>query len=239
MLAWLCLAVAVAQTADVPEEVIVTAPRRLSEAIGATHRALRARGYVRVLRLGQRSIYLHPQLWRPRVMVHDQGFARISRGPPVLPAGASIERLEWGAEPTEVYTTHWVVQSRRKRAGRKRDLALMLSSHLRAIRDVHVDQAQAQRRLVLRDQLVEIWFDGHTADGTAVPTYRARRHAIFDLWCHTTPGASGAEVRDAIERFVDKIVQRSDHPYSAWELAWLDQKAGDHVERFSLVASAE
>lgn len=92
------LAAGAAEPASVPvaEEVLVEG-QRLSEIEQALRDRLKDLGYGRVITLGHRSWFVNHKVWKPFLMVHDEGFARI-RTVPALPLG-------WGPpiEPPTAY----------------------------------------------------------------------------------------------------------------------------------------
>jgi hypothetical protein len=98
VLAWVVITALGAD--DVVEDVVVVGVR-LSEARAEVDRALRDRGYLRLVRLGGRAYWLDPnQPWKPWVMVHREGFARVHGVralPVVLPV---LEPYQPGDLPT-------------------------------------------------------------------------------------------------------------------------------------------
>ena len=195
--------------AGVSEDVVVTAPRKVSEAKEALHDALRAQRYVRLLRWGERSWYLNMKIWKPGVMLHDQGFVRIRT--------RAFTPIAIAPTANSLHVTG-VVQGRRERWSSKAKLATYLEPHLRALRDAHWAQARPHRELELVDELVGLWFEGHDRAGHPLPDRRAIRGALLDRWLHTATGEPGAWVRSRIERFVEAHVQTSDHPFTSAEL---------------------
>lgn len=57
---------------------------RVHSVTDAIDHALKERGYLKLAHIGQRTHYVPLKIWKPRVMVHDEGFARI-RGKTVVP----------------------------------------------------------------------------------------------------------------------------------------------------------
>ena len=210
---WGAWGVGLAQTAS--EEVVVMAEKRLAEAEDALHQALRDQGYGRVLRIGQRSWYLHPKLWKAGVMVHEQGFVRV-RGRPVLP-------IFYGPIPghPDLHGLTSVVQTKGTRNVQKSDMVQAIEPHLHAIRDARWAIARRDREVALRKELIAIWFEGIAPDGTSLPTMRERRRALHARWRATADGLPGDGARAAIIAFIDDEVQPSDHPYQQTELAAL------------------
>ncbi len=67
-----------------PQPNVTEARVKVDSTTDAIHDALKQRGYLRMVRLGPRTHYVPLTLWKPRVMVHREGFARI-RGTPIYP----------------------------------------------------------------------------------------------------------------------------------------------------------
>jgi len=57
---------------------------RVHSVTDAIDHALKERGYLKLAHLGQRTHYVPLKIWKPRVMIHDEGFARI-RGTTIYP----------------------------------------------------------------------------------------------------------------------------------------------------------
>lgn len=210
-------AVAFAQAPQAPPpalEVVVVAERRLSETREGLARSLKDDGYLRVLSLGDRAWYWNRQLWKPGVMVHDEGFARI-RGHAFVPLPmVTVRETPAG---TRVYEATALTQGHRKVQAQRAAVASELEPWLRELRDGHWELARARRRVELQIALARLWFDGIGPDGTFLPEWDARRAALVARWRDTAPDEAGQWVRDDIEAFVDAEVQTSDHPFAPEE----------------------
>ncbi|MEO0600027.1 MAG: hypothetical protein AAF211_01245 [Myxococcota bacterium] len=207
MSGWVGLLVASALGQQPGQDVAPT--QSLDAAREAVHEELRRSwGYRRFLRLGARSWYLHPKLWKPGVMVHDEGFVRI-RGRPILPLG--VRRNAMDPRLTEGV---FLVQPRGMRRMQKARLVQGLEARLRSVRNARWALARPEREARLRDELVRIWFERpEESDAEA-------RAAIVERWLRTSTGDAGAGMRAIIDRFVLDHVQPT-HPFTAEELAAL------------------
>ncbi len=76
----------------VGEEILVTAELGLAESRRELDRALVEPGYGSGLRLGQRTVHLNKQLWKPTVVVHDWGHIGV-RGRSVTPLFVTLAPL--------------------------------------------------------------------------------------------------------------------------------------------------
>ncbi|MDP6934865.1 MAG: hypothetical protein QGG40_18230, partial [Myxococcota bacterium] len=64
-----------------PDEGMVVFGDGVDQARGTLDRTIRAQGYYRGERRGDRTVYLAKQAWKPKVVVHDEGFMVLRRGP--------------------------------------------------------------------------------------------------------------------------------------------------------------
>ncbi|MCA9490788.1 MAG: hypothetical protein KC621_12755 [Myxococcales bacterium] len=233
---WWVLAAFGAEPAPTPvsEEVLVEV-QRLSEAREATRDRLKDLGYGRVLSLGHKSWFVNHKLWKPFLMVHDEGFARIRTvpllpigvGPPIEPPSA-YPGLATGADvidhENQMPMASFLTTSPRARKSERARIATTLEPYLANIRDASWALARVEREVELREELVAIWFDGLSADGTPLPTAAERRAALIERWLRTAPDEGGAWAREAIEAFVDDEVQPAD-PFTAEEVAAANARA--------------
>ena len=219
---WWALARAAAVDPTPVLEIRVVEERTLAEAREGIDVQLKGKGYLRIWRIGDRTWYLNPKLWKPGVVVHDEGFARV-RGRRFYPMG--VFPTERGQE---VYA---VVQTRRQVQQQKARLVADLEPYLRQIRDATWQLARADRAVAIRDELVGIWVDGIDAGGSEHPTYLARRRALSDRWLQTADGEAGRWARGIIGAFIDAEVQTSDHPFGDREIARV-QASNPHPQPF-------
>ena len=208
---------AVRAAADPAEEVLVVG-QRLEDARADLSRELRDRGYVRLVRIGQRSYYVTPQVWKPWVMVHAEGFARY-HGVRVYPVGARTD----AAGPAQAA---FATQSARQTRSQKDRLADAVEPYLARVRDAEWELARIQRELDLATALQHVWYDGLTPDAAYLADPAARRAAIVELWLHTEPDEDGRRTRRLVEDFVDRVVQTSEAPYTADEIAAASARCG-------------
>ena len=59
------------------EELVVEAEQTVEATRRELDETIRELGYLRPIQLGDTSRYLHPQPWRPRVLVHDDGLIEV------------------------------------------------------------------------------------------------------------------------------------------------------------------
>lgn len=202
--------------AEEPMIEVIVAEQRLSTAKEHVVRVMKGEGYFRFVHLGRRSYWLNPKVWKPWVMVHDEGFARI-RGVAALPlpilaappppTSATLP----DSPPVRGGTATLLTQSPRARRAQKERMAEQVEPALAEIREALWDLARAERLQERAERLVQIWFDG------ARPAAE-RRAAIVAEWLNTEPDEAGQGARALIERFIDDEVQTSE-PFTAAEVA--------------------
>lgn len=233
---WWCVAIASGEppaTAEADGEILVIGERRLAETRRQLAQQLQGKGYLKIWSVGDRTWYLHPKLWKPGVVVHDEGFARIRVRRLIPLPEPPIEGMggEGDSGPTVVVQSRFLVQPQRQIQQQRTRLAQDLEPHLREIRAATWQLAQRQRELDLRDALAGIWIDGIDRHGATMPTYRARRAALAARWLHTADGEAGRWARGLIGAFIDDEVQASDHPFTQREIA-TTQEDNPHPQPF-------
>jgi hypothetical protein len=223
--------VALAQEPDATEapaddeiDVLAGSPevqRRRAE----VYAALRAEGYRKGRRKGEYQVFNSDVPWGPRVLVHDDGWVITRRAPPrVHPPGRSFADEGSPAEylwcllapPLCVSIGGWTI-SERKLAPAKAEVLDATHDEVRALND-----AVARRALSTRvgsdipADLEAIW---SRAD---LPPEQ-RRLLLFTYWDTRTDTPEGAAARAAVRSFLIAVVQTSDTPFTAQELARLNE----------------
>jgi hypothetical protein len=223
---WLWMAGAYGQQ---PDYEVVVAEQRLSTAREEVRRVLKNEGYLRLVGLGHRSWWISPKLWKPWVMVHDEGFARV-RGHMVVPVGLSnsggtpnplnppivVSGVPDGPPPP--VTMSFATQSRRASNRQREALATEIEPALAQVRDALWDRARVDRLLERAERLRQIWFEGVGPDGQALASAAERRAALVAEWLDTEPDDAGASARAVVEEFIDAEVQ-PEAPFTPEEIA--------------------
>lgn len=219
---WMWFVVIGAMAQEAADAELVVVGERLSRAKEALQQDLKERGYWR-FRIGKRTWFINRKLWKPGVMVHDEGFARV-RGRAALPIGVDVRRNDLR---TKMATGHVVVQSRRKRRQQKAELVQSLEPHLRAIRDARWAMARPEREAALMATLSALWFELTDPEGRVLPDRAAVREAIFQRWLRTASGEAGQGMRALVERFVESKVQPTEDRYTEDEITSIQQRVPD------------
>lgn len=206
------------------EEIDVIRSEEVLRKRAELYEALVHEGYVRRLRRDDRTVFLSETPWKPRVIVHDDGWVYFRREPPRLHApgksfsdqGTPASYLLCIIMPTAcVSVGGWVVSPRKKDAV---ESALVDSTRdkVRALNDA-VARRELGARLnqdIPRD-LEAIWTRSELA-----PEHR--RVLLFAYWDTRTDTPEGRAAKGAVEAFLRGVVQQSNTPFAADELAALN-----------------
>lgn len=202
------------------ETVVIWADPAVARARDALNLALRDEGYVRTERLEDRTVFKSSSPWKPRVILHDDGWIYLRREPPRVHSpgksfadqGSPAAYLWCVIMPTAcVSIGGWVV-------GEKK-LNTIEGRVLEATRD----EVEALNEAIARHALARRLNDDIPADleriwGLPDPP-EVRRRLLFEYWDSRTDTEAGAQARRAIEAFVRAVVQTSPTPFTDAELA--------------------
>ena len=184
-------------------------------------------GYIREIRKDDRTILRHELPWKGDVVLFDDGRLDIKRQP---------VRFEPPTERKTAASYLWCVLlvpcirpagqtvSKRKFEGYKRTVMARIEPEVRVWNERISDYALDKKVDGLPAKLEALWETGRALDGSdeVFTTHAARRRALFDYWDSRTDTPWGHEVKDAVAAFVRGVVQGSEHPFGAAELAALD-----------------
>ena len=170
---------------QVGEEILVTAELGLAEARGELDRALRELGYGDGLRVGQRTIHLNAELWKPSVVVHDWGHVAV-RGRSVTPLFLTLAPL----------TLHGVFGSPRMARQQETRVHAALEDELADWRAALATMGHLMRLEQLVAELEALQDQ---------PVALRERMAEIVAGCADTP--EGVEVRALVERFGRSVGQ--------------------------------
>jgi hypothetical protein len=198
---------------DDDETIVVEDHPSAASARADLDAALRADGFLPGLDIGGRTIYQHPQRWKGRVTVFDDGFMS-AHAPWLVPLW--IRPVPGNPPRIEVYG-YW---STPQEAREVEDLAIGRYTPLvDRWRDAMSAEALAQRLEAIDDQLDEVWSAHPDATG---------RSAIVAVWRNTTDTDAGQAVRDRVERFV----RREHIAFSTAEIDAADRDPRGFDDRF-------
>lgn len=214
-----------------PHLEVIVSDQAVQQAKKAVEQDLEAMGYERKRRRGSFTIYDHPTNWKPRVLVHDDGFIVIRRQPPKIQR-PDIPGAWWDKHsaanwlpcltvPTLCVRVGGMVIAPRKLAHQKEAVVEATEDDMRAFVDALTMEALYNRIYEdLPTELDSLWLDGRDPnDGRTLSSFEERRAAILALWTSRTDNEYGDAVREAIELYMVYVVQVSDHPFTDEEIA--------------------
>lgn len=223
----LWLAVAVAQQTS--EEVIVYGEVRVEQARRKVEQELAEAGYVEKIERDGKTVYRHPRTYMGQMVVDEDGWVVFERQPvqvvaPALPFAEENSAVAWMGclfwAPACVRAGGQLV-GKRKFRGYEHRVVGRVHDDVEDWSDRIADLAIERKLEVLPAQLEALWADGVPLepDDPPLPTPEARRQALLAFWGSRTDTVWGEQMRDAVEAFCRAVVQRSDHPFTASELA--------------------
>ncbi|MFN7143708.1 MAG: hypothetical protein ACK4YP_08040 [Myxococcota bacterium] len=208
------------------ETIEVTDSQEVLRRRAAVFQELVDEGYTRRIRRDDRTIFLSEDPWKPRVIVHDDGWVYFKRQPPRLHApgrsfadqGTPASYLLCIVMPTSCISVGGWLVSPRKLGGVQASVMDETKDEVRAMNDA-VARRELGRRLnedIPRD-LERVW--------ARVELPAAQRRALlFEYWDLRTDTPEGESAKRAIEAFLRGVVQQSDTPFTPEELAALNAK---------------
>lgn len=227
----LLLALALGQESPPPDEaaaepeapgetVVIWGDPVVARARDALNLALRAEGYTRTERLDDRTVFKSTSPWKPRVILHDDGWIYLRRQAPRVHSpgksfsdqGSPAAYLWCVILPTAcVSLGGWTVSEKKLNAVEGQVLDAT-RDEVRALNDAIARQALARRvNDDIPTDLDRIW---KLSDPPEI-----RRRLLFEYWDSRTDTPEGAQARAAIEAFLRAVVQTSDAPFTEAELA--------------------
>ena len=202
-------------------EIEVIAAPEVARARDELIQRLRAEGYVRVKRRDGETVLIHALPYHPQVIIHDDGWIEVRRAPVRVHApgrqfadeGPAAAYLWCILVPTRCISPGGLIISRRKLEPMKAEVYEQSGDELRQLQQA-LATAAMERRIgqELPAELARIWGD------TSVPA-ADRRRALLALWDSRTDTPEGEAARQAIEAFLNAVVQGSADPFTPDELA--------------------
>ncbi len=211
--------------ADDPDATItVWGEAEIARRRAALERDLLQNGYEPGRRKGDRTVYRARQAWKPSVVVYDDGFVVLRRGPVRFGVPEGVNPW-WNllcplALPMCVRVGGQIV-SKRKLDPVKGKVLAETRPELQAWQDAIVARAM-QERLdeEVPSMLDAVWHEGRSPeDGRFLPTPAERRKAILDFWAGRACNPEGQAVRDVVELYLSEEVQGSEAPLRPDEIA--------------------
>lgn len=222
------------------EEIIVFGQIQAAKARGRLDRDIRQLGYRPGEKKGDHTVYRPETVWKPTVVVYDDGFVILRRTRPRFePWVKGKTKLVWlSCVPPFtlmcIKLSGWLVSPARLEAQKSR-VATGIDPELRGWREALVAQNMERRIGVdLPEALDLLWLEGRPMrpDRPPLPSPEERRAAVLAFWAERSCTPEGQAVRDLVEIFLAMEVQRSPFPATSAELraAEAAQSCGDRLE---------
>lgn len=229
-----------AATAEGSEEIIVFGQLQVAKERKKLDRDLRQLGYRQGEKKSDRTVYRPETVWKPTVVVYDDGFVVLRRTRPRFePWIKGRSKLVWLSciPPFTlmcIKLSGWLVSPSRLEPQKGR-VATAIDPELRGWREAIIASNMEKRIGVdLPEALDQLWLNGTPMqpDRPPLPSPEQRRAAVLAFWAERSCTPEGQAVRDLVEIFLAMEVQRSPFPATDAELrgAELSQACGDRLE---------
>jgi hypothetical protein len=211
------------------EEITVWA-ERVEAAREVVVQEIEELGYTRNVRERDgKTVFVHEEGWKGKVVLYDDGRLATRRtglsGREMQPIAGTRVRPYFlcAIVPTAcVRAGSWYVSDRRWKQIED-EVARETAAPVTTLNDRVADAATAEVVAAMPDRLARLWTEGVPLEGEGrLATWEERRQAVLSYWDSRTETAWGKAVREVIESFVRGEIQRSEHPYTAQEMAAFD-----------------
>lgn len=208
------------------EVITITAEDEVLRRRAEVFEALTQEGYIRRRRQGDdRTVFLSEDPWKPQVVVHDDGWVYFRRQPPRVHApgksfadqGSPAAYLLCIIAPTACVSVGGWLVSDRKLGAIKGQVMDSTQDKIRAMNDA-VARRELGRRLNedIPADLDKVWAR------TEIDVSQ-RKVLLYAYWDSRTETPEGEAAKEAITAWFRGVVQTSDTPFTAAELATLNE----------------
>lgn len=216
------------------EEIVVYGELRVQEAHDKVVRDLEAMGFTRVKEKDGRLVMRHAQNWKGKAVFHEDGRIQFKRQAPEpsMPdtffkqASPLVGWVPCIVVPTAcVKVGGWVVSKRKLGAVQSRATDTVAPS-LTDLSERHADLAIDRKLDDLDGRLVACWEAGVPLEGDRsqfLATPEERRAHLLRFWETRTDTVWGDRMRAPVEGYLRNVVQDSQHPVTADELARINR----------------
>lgn len=229
-----------APTAEGAEEIVVFGQLQVAKARKKLDRDIRQLGYRPGQKRGDHTVYRPQTVWKPTVVVYDDGFVILRRTRPRFePWIKGKSKLVWISciPPFTlmcIKLSGWLVSPSRLEPQKGR-VATSIDPELRGWREAIIASNMEKRIGVdLPEALDQLWLNGTPMqpDRPPLPSPEQRRAAVLAFWAERSCTPEGQAVRDLVEIFLAMEVQRSPFPATDAELRGAEraQACGDRLE---------
>ena len=214
------LSLALAQSTDVDEEVVVIGGRSVKEARGRVLDAFDEAGWrVHKERRDGSTVLRHADdRWKGSFILGAEGSLR-TRRPVAYTNAVSIFPPAFSAN---------ALPSKRKLKGPRARTVAHVQPSLNALHDARAAEAEVAIADDLITRLDRLWATGEPPDGGPILVdAAARRAAVLDLWATRTESAAGRRMMARISDWIEAVIQRSDWPRTPDEIAAAEARRDD------------
>lgn len=218
----------------VPGEVVeIWGDPQIATARAQLYQTLKEEGYRKGVHQDDRTVFRSYSPWKPQVIVHDDGWVYLKRQPPRVHSpgksfsdqGSPASYLWCVLAPTACVSVGGWMVSKAKYQAVEADVLDATHADVNKLNEAVARKALSQRiNTDIPADLERIW-------KLELPAAE-RRALIFEFWDTRLDDAAGDAARDAVEAYALGVIQGSDEPYSAAELAELNARR--HVARVFL-----
>jgi len=208
------------------EELVIVADRDLVQSREVLEQQILNQGFRRRVRHRNRTVFPRPALWKTKVVLYDDGLVDV-RTHGIVPMFL-MPQVYTDMHGNRHYDAKVAGVFQGPRGVRNADgrVYAAIGPDLASWRDALWAQHLAERRLVLREQVLAAWNDGVSPQGAALPDASSRRAWLLAAWLNTADNGAGEAVRADLEAFIDQVVQRSQTPFTAEEVAVANARRG-------------
>jgi len=214
----------------VGETIVVTDEAEVRRRQEAFVKELKSLGYKAKRDKDGRTVYVSETPWKPKVIVDDDGWMVLKRRPivftdPDLPdhwwfSDTPIEYVTCVVAPHLCIRMGGLVISKKKLTHHKAAVVNSTQAEMTEWGDAIADHALSERIYTeIPEQLDQVWYEGIGPEGQALASWEERRGWILELWMSRTDNRWGDAARESIEGYMIYVIQDSQTPYSAEEIA--------------------
>lgn len=213
---------------DVPGETIVVFDQQVARTRDELELTLRDLGYHAARTRNGREYFDHESAWKPQVVLDDDGWVRVRRGRPRFekpkmkgiwdgPLGYAVCVVT----PTSCVRLGGMFVTERRLEWSKDQVTRSMEPARQAWETALVERNMAVRTgEEVPTALEALWEDGVPFQGDLrLEGPAERKQALVRFWLERTDDVYGDQVRQVVEDFVRAVVQTSEHPFSAEEIA--------------------
>ena len=214
-------------------EIIVHGELEVQQAKKALNKQLVDLGYTPRRRSDGRTVYIHQDGWRQKLIMDDDGYVYFRQRPPHV-TGPPETGLVYDDWPILPWTTcvffppaciniGSVPRNHRLKLKDKERTLVASQDELVRYADALAGEALADRLYEeVPDLLDAIWLEGRHLEQPELelPDASSRRQAILEFWISRTDNSYGDAVREVVEAYMVYVVNDSSEPFTAEEIAW-------------------